>query len=79
MGEDNINDPVEARWLRQATEGDENAQLLLGCHYLSQAENESTDGTNALLAVEWLIKASRQGSGKATERLKECQCRNIGW
>jgi len=67
-----------ARWQTQATDGDEKAQLALGSHYLSLAENESTDGTNAVLAVEWLIKASRQGSEEATERLKDCQSKNLG-
>jgi TPR repeat protein len=80
VGDDGVdtNDPVVARWLTQAQDGDEKAQLALGLHFFSLAESENSDGSHARLAVEWLVKASRQGSDMATERLKDCQRRNIG-
>ena len=62
----------------KAEDGDEKSQLLLGEHYLKLAATESNSGPSGRHAVDWLIKASRQGSEAATEHLKQCRLNGIG-
>jgi len=62
----------------EATQGVDRAQLDLAKHYLKLADVESASEPNAKLAVDWLLKASRQGNEGATELLRDCLQKQIG-
>ncbi|XP_061627308.1 wolframin isoform X1 [Phyllopteryx taeniolatus] len=61
----------------KAKAGDARAQTRLGQHYLILAEEEDVDLNNRL-AVNWLIKAAKQGRKSAARALQRCWIRKIG-
>uniref|UniRef100_A0A3Q2YZB1 Wolframin ER transmembrane glycoprotein n=1 Tax=Hippocampus comes TaxID=109280 RepID=A0A3Q2YZB1_HIPCM len=61
----------------KAEAGDARAQTRLGQHYLILAEEEDRDLNNRL-AVNWLIKAAKQGRKSAARALQRCWIRKIG-
>ncbi|TNN57756.1 Wolframin [Liparis tanakae] len=85
--EDNANDeeedeePEEDLTLEQIEEkakaGDARAQTRLGQHHLSLAKEKDTEQNN-LLAVNYLIKAARQGRKGAASALQRCWIQKTG-
>ncbi|XP_019718085.1 wolframin isoform X1 [Hippocampus comes] len=71
--EDLSKDQMEEK----AEAGDARAQTRLGQHYLILAEEEDRDLNNRL-AVNWLIKAAKQGRKSAARALQRCWIRKIG-
>jgi len=65
-------------WKIDAEAGDQDAQLLLGQHYLKLAEVDEDLHGNAKLAVSLLIKSSKQGSEDATKLLMDCLDKELG-
>ncbi|CAL1526465.1 unnamed protein product [Lymnaea stagnalis] len=65
-------------WLKEAHDGSEKHQLLIGLHYLKLAELGVNKEENANNAVTWLIAASKQGNSEANEKLKHCVETNLG-
>lgn len=49
----------------------------LGQHYMILAEEKDTELNNRL-AVNWLIKAAKQGRKGAAKSLQRCWIQNIG-
>ncbi|XP_075946833.1 wolframin [Anarhichas minor] len=85
--EDNANDeeedeePEEDLTLEQIEEkakaGDARAQTRLGQHHLSLAKEKDTELNNRL-AVNWLIKAAKQGRKGAASALQRCWIQKKG-
>ncbi|XP_077379426.1 wolframin isoform X2 [Festucalex cinctus] len=71
--EDLSKDEMEEK----AKAGDARAQTRLAQHYLILAEEEDSDLNNRL-AVNWLIKAAKQGRKTAARALQRCWIRKIG-
>ncbi|XP_049577587.1 wolframin [Syngnathus scovelli] len=71
--EDLSKDQMEEK----AKAGDARAQTRLGQHYLILAEEEDKDLNNRL-AVNWLVKAAKQGRKTAARALQRCWIRKIG-
>nr|XP_061791973.1 wolframin-like [Nerophis lumbriciformis] len=71
--EDLPKDQIEEK----AKAGDARAQTRLGQHYLILAEEEDRELNNRL-AVNWLIKAAKQGRKSAATALQRCWIRKIG-
>ncbi|RVE76421.1 hypothetical protein OJAV_G00007460 [Oryzias javanicus] len=61
----------------KAKAGDSRAQTLLGQHYLILAEEKDTEVNNRL-AVNWLIKAAKQGRKGAARLLRRCWVKKKG-
>ena len=66
------------RHVEDAETGSISAQVFLGKHFLkcSELSNGRDDADSAeqeKMAVDWLIKASRQGNEEATNLLKVCE------
>uniref|UniRef100_A0A3Q0S124 Wolframin ER transmembrane glycoprotein n=1 Tax=Amphilophus citrinellus TaxID=61819 RepID=A0A3Q0S124_AMPCI len=61
----------------KATGGDARAQTRLGQHYLSLAEEKDNELNNRL-AVNWLIKAAKQGRKGAAKILQRCWIQKKG-
>ena len=61
-----------------AQKGSENDQVFLGAHYLKLADAGIKPEENGKKAVDWLIKASKQGNEEATKLLQECVNKEIG-
>uniref|UniRef100_A0A3P9LY09 Wolfram syndrome 1a (wolframin) n=1 Tax=Oryzias latipes TaxID=8090 RepID=A0A3P9LY09_ORYLA len=61
----------------KAKGGDSRAQTLLGQHYLILAEEKDTEVNNRL-AVNWLIKAAKQGRKGAARVLRRCWVKKKG-
>ncbi|KAK2816978.1 hypothetical protein Q5P01_025169 [Channa striata] len=61
----------------KAKAGDARAQTRLGQHYLILAEEKDTELNNHL-AVEWLIKAAKQGRKRAAKLLQRCWIQKKG-
>ena len=71
------------RQVEDAEAGSISAQVFLGkyflkCSELSNGRGDADSAEQETMAVDWLIKASRQGSEEATDLLKICVERNIG-
>lgn len=67
------------QWKVDADAGDQDAQLLLGRHYLKLAQVDAADTqTSATLGVSFLIKSSKQGSEEATRLLLDCFDKDLG-
>ncbi|XP_070684426.1 wolframin [Pempheris klunzingeri] len=79
--EDDDEEPEEELSLEQMEEkakaGDARAQTLLGQHYLILAEEKDTELNNHL-AVNWLIKAAKQGRKGAARVLQRCWIQRKG-
>ncbi|XP_034714004.1 wolframin isoform X2 [Etheostoma cragini] len=79
--EDNDEEPEEDLSLEQIEEkakaGDARAQTRLGQHYLILAEEKDTELNNRL-AVNWLIKAAKQGRKGAARALQHCWMKKKG-
>ncbi|KAK7162044.1 hypothetical protein R3I94_004638 [Phoxinus phoxinus] len=63
--------------LEKAEAGDPRAQSRLGKHYLKLAEENDTE-TNNHTAVEWLVKATKQGRRDSAKLLQKCWIQNKG-
>ncbi|KAM7009202.1 wolframin isoform 2-T2 [Tautogolabrus adspersus] len=61
----------------KANAGDARAQTRLGQHYLLLAEEKDTEQNNQL-AVNWLIKAAKQGRKGAARALQRCWIQRKG-
>ncbi|XP_024145113.1 wolframin [Oryzias melastigma] len=61
----------------KAKAGDSRAQTLLGQHYLILAEEKDTEVNNRQ-AVNWLIKAAKQGRKGAARLLRRCWVKKKG-
>ncbi|KAF3687618.1 Wolframin [Channa argus] len=61
----------------KAKAGDARAQTQLGQHYLILAQEKDTELNNHL-AVDWLIKAAKQGRKKAAKLLQRCWIQRKG-
>lgn len=61
----------------KANNGDARAQTRLGQHYLILAEEKDTELNNTL-AVNWLIKAAKQGRKGAAKKLQRCWIQKKG-
>nr|XP_004564307.2 wolframin [Maylandia zebra] len=61
----------------KAIGGDARAQARLGQHYLGLAKEKDSE-TNNLLAVNWLVKAAKQGRRGATKALQRCWIQKKG-
>ena len=59
-------------WRQEADNGSEEHQSKLGAHYLALADSGVDREVNAVQAVSWLIKASKQGNEEATKLLDKC-------
>ncbi|KAA8594872.1 hypothetical protein FQN60_012007 [Etheostoma spectabile] len=79
--EDNDEEPEEDLSLEEIEEkakaGDARAQTRLGQHYLILAEEKDTELNNRL-AVNWLIKAAKQGRKVAARALQHCWMKKKG-
>lgn len=62
----------------EADNGSEKHQAILGQYYYKKAEAGVQPEENGKLAVDWLVKASKQGSDEATALLSECLANDIG-
>lgn len=67
-----ISAETVAAWTQEADNGSEEHQTKLGAHFLSLADADVNRDENAAKAVQWLLEASRQGSGEATALLDKC-------
>ncbi|XP_048053316.1 wolframin isoform X2 [Megalobrama amblycephala] len=63
--------------LEKAETGDPRAQSRLGKYYLKLAEEKDTE-TNNHTAVEWLVKAAKQGRRDAAKLLQKCWIQKKG-
>lgn len=63
--------------LEKAEAGDPRAQSRLGKYYLKLAEEKDTE-TNNHTAVEWLVKAAKQGRRDAAKLLQKCWIQKKG-
>ncbi|ROI15979.1 Wolframin [Anabarilius grahami] len=63
--------------LEKAETGDPRAQSRLGKYYLKLAEEKDTE-TNNHIAVEWLVKAAKQGRRDAAKLLQKCWVQKKG-
>ncbi|XP_067649362.1 wolframin-like isoform X2 [Haliotis asinina] len=72
-----VNPEVIRSWESDANTGSEEHQLKLGKHFLSLADSDIERERNAGLALDWLIRASKQGSEEATVLLKSCVQRDL--
>lgn len=63
--------------LEKAEAGDPKAQSRLGKYYLKLAEEKDPD-TNNSTAVEWLVKAAKQGRRDAAKLLQKCWMQKKG-
>lgn len=63
--------------LEKAEAGDPRAQSRLGKYYLELAEEKDTE-TNYCTAVEWFLKAAKQGRRDAAKLLQKCWIQNKG-
>ncbi|KAI3353253.1 hypothetical protein L3Q82_019791, partial [Scortum barcoo] len=81
IDEDDEEEPEEDLSLEQMEEkakaGDARAQARLGQHYLILAEEKDTELNNCL-AVNWLIKAAKQGRKGAARMLQRCWIQSKG-
>jgi len=77
--DDGASEKELSQWKVDADNGDKQAQLLLGQHYLNLAQLGTDSQTNAKLAVSFLIKSSKQGSDEATTLLTDCCNKELGW
>ncbi|XP_029948843.1 wolframin [Salarias fasciatus] len=79
--EDDDEEPEEDLSLEQLEEkanaGDARAQTRLGQHYLILAEEKDSDVNNCL-AVDWFIKAAKQGRKSAARALQRCWIQRKG-
>ncbi|XP_028259430.1 wolframin [Parambassis ranga] len=79
--DDDDEEPEEDLTVEQmeekATAGDARAQTRLGQHYLLLAEEKDTE-LNQRLAVNWLIKAAKQGKKGAARILQRCWIQRKG-
>ncbi|KAM8842722.1 wolframin [Synchiropus picturatus] len=79
--EDEDEEPEEDLSVDQIVEkakaGDARAQTRLGQHYLILAQEEDADENN-ILAVNWLIKAAKQGRKGASRLLQRCWIQRKG-
>ncbi|XP_071360104.1 wolframin [Trachinotus anak] len=79
--EDDDEEPEEDLPMEQMEEkakaGDARAQTQLGQHYLILAEEKDTE-LNNLLAVNWLVKAAKQGRKGAARLLQRCWIQKKG-
>ena len=57
---------------KEAENGEEESQVKLGRHFLTLADSEVEREVNGEKAVKWLVMASRQGNGDATDLLQKC-------
>ncbi|XP_077574234.1 wolframin [Stigmatopora nigra] len=73
LEEDLSKDQIEEK----ANAGDARAQTRLGQHYLILAEEENGELNNRM-AVNWLIKAAKQGRKSAARALQRCWIQKIG-
>ena len=62
----------------EAEKGSIEHQLFLAKNYLKRAKNGIKAEENSVMAVYWLIKASRKANAEATGILEECLLDNIG-
>ena len=53
-------------------DGSAQHQLFLGRHYYNLSKAGQNPDENARVAVDWLVKASKQGDAEATALLKTC-------
>ncbi|XP_042571905.1 wolframin, partial [Cyprinus carpio] len=63
--------------LEKAEAGDPRAQSRLGKYYLELAEEKDKE-TNNRTAVEWFLKAAKQGRRDAAKQLQKCWIQNKG-
>ncbi|XP_060771892.1 wolframin isoform X2 [Neoarius graeffei] len=63
--------------LEKAKEGDPKAQSRLGKHYLKLGEDSEADVNNQI-AVDWLVKAAKQGRSDAAKLLQQCWIKKKG-
>ncbi|RXN18552.1 wolframin-like protein [Labeo rohita] len=63
--------------LEKAEAGDPRAQSRLGKHYLKLAEEKDTE-TNNRMAVDWFLKAAKQGRRDAAKLLQKCWIQKKG-
>ncbi|XP_030591224.1 wolframin [Archocentrus centrarchus] len=81
IDEEDDEEPEEDMSVEQlkekATGGDARAQTRLGQHYLSLAEEKDNELNNRL-AVNWLIKAAKQGRKGAAKILQRCWIQKKG-
>ena len=74
---ENASANLLAQYTQQADNGSCQHQLALGKYYFHRAENlKCTE--SGVLAVNYLIKASRQGDAVATQLLQQCVEKNLG-
>ncbi|XP_071102570.1 wolframin-like isoform X1 [Haliotis cracherodii] len=72
-----VNPEVIRSWESDANKGSEEHQLKLGKHFLSLADSDIERDRNGGLALDWLLRASKQGSEEATELLQSCVNRSL--
>ncbi|XP_024914618.1 wolframin isoform X3 [Cynoglossus semilaevis] len=79
--EDEDEEPEEDLTVEQietkAQSGDATAQTQLGQHYLILAKEKDPEQNN-VLAVNWLIKAAKQGKKNAAKALQRCWVQRTG-
>lgn len=61
-----------AAWIQEADNGSDEHQAKLGAHFLSLADAGVDREENEAKAIQWLLRASRQGNTAATADLQKC-------
>ena len=75
---DEIDEKQLEEWKIDADAGSEQAELLLGQHYLNRAQFDEDAQPNAKLGVSFLVKSSKQGNEDATKLLTDCLNKELG-